>query len=126
MGQETEDVTWASIRSAGQWSPRQAQWVIAELGRSELGAKRFAARYKVGLARIYYWRARFKGQGWPKQVPSGLVEVRVPQPTTRSLTASPATPTRIEIELLSGRRLNVAESVDLDRLAELVTLLERS
>jgi len=55
-----------------------------------------------------------------------LVEVRVPQPTTGSLTASRATPTRVEIELLSGRRLNVAESVDLDRLCELVTLLERS
>jgi hypothetical protein len=126
MGQKTEDVTWASIRSAGQWSPTQAQWVIAELERSGLGTKRFAARYKLGLPRIYYWHARFKAQGWPKQLPPGLVEVRVTQPTARSLTASPATPTRVEIELLSGRRLNVAESVDLDRLGELVTLLERS
>ena len=126
MGQKTEGVTWASIRGTRQWSPRQAQWVIAELERSELSTKRFAARYKLGLPRIYYWHARFKAQGWPKQVPSGLVEVRVPQPTTGSLTASRATPTRVEIELLSGRRLNVAESVDLDRLCELVTLLERS
>jgi hypothetical protein len=38
---------------------------------------------------------------------------------------STLTPPRIEIELLSGRRLSVSESIDLDRLGGLVALLER-
>jgi transposase len=125
MGQKAEDVTWASIRSAGQWSPTQARWVITELKRSGLSTKRFAARYGVGLPRIYYWHARFGAQETPKPAPTGLVEIRMPQAGARGDRPSTLTPARIEIELLSGRRLSVSESVDLDRLGELVALLER-
>ncbi len=124
MGQATEDVTWASIRSGAHWSPTRAQWVIAELKRSGLSAKRFAAKYKVGLKRIYYWRARLEAQGSPTQGPHRLIEVRLPEPKAQRMSPSTAAPPRIEIELLSGRRLSVVESVDLERLGKLVALLE--
>jgi hypothetical protein len=125
MGQKTEDITWASIRSAGQWSATQAQWVITELKRSGLTAKGFAARYGVGLPRIYYWHARFAAQETSKPASTGLVEIRMPQADARGNTPLAPTPSRIELELLSGRRLSVSELVDLDRLGELVALLER-
>jgi hypothetical protein len=125
MGQKTEGVTWAGIRSAAHWSPQQALWVIAELKRSGLSTKGFATRYGIGLPRIYYWHARFGAQETPKPAPTELVEVPMPQLGVRG--DKPSTPTRprIEIELLSGRRLSVSESVDLERLGELVALLER-
>jgi hypothetical protein len=124
MGQKTEDIKWASIRSATQWSAAQALWVITELKRSGLTTKGFAVRYRVGLPRLYYWHARFAAQETSKPTSTGLVEIRMPQAGARGNTPS-ATPPRIEIELVSGRRLTVLESVDLDRLGELVALLER-
>jgi hypothetical protein len=125
MGQKADDIAWTDIRSAGQWSPTQAQWVIAELKCSGLSTKSFAARYRVGLPRIYYWHARFGAQEKAKPAPTGLVEVRMPQSGTRGTQASTLARPRIEIELLIGRRLRVSESVDLDRLGALVALLER-
>jgi hypothetical protein len=125
MGQKAEDNKWASIRSAAQWSPSQAQWVITELKRSGLTTKGFATRYRLGLPRIYYWHARFAAQEASKPVPTGLIEIRMPQPGARGGTPSAPTPSRIEIELLSGRRLSASELVDLDRLKELVALLKR-
>jgi hypothetical protein len=124
MGQTTEDVTWASIRSGAHWSPTRAQWVIAELKRSGLSPKSFAARYKVGLKRIYYWRARLETQDSPTQGRGRLVEIRLSEPKARGFSPSTAAPPRIEIELLSGRRISVVESVDLERLGKLVALLE--
>jgi hypothetical protein len=79
----------------------------------------------VGLKRIYYWRARLRSQGSPKQVPPGLIEVRVPLASAQGVAPSMPAPTRIEIELLSGRRLSVSESIDLARLGALVALLEQ-
>ena len=125
MRQKAEDVKWASIRSTARWSPPQALWVITELKRSGLTAKGFAARYRVGLPRIYYWHARFAAQETSKPAPTGLVEIWMPQSGARGNTPSTPTPARIEIELISGRRLSVSELVDLDRLGELVALLER-
>lgn len=71
--------------------------------------------------------AFFKAQGASKsKVQTGLVEVRMPPPTARGAIPSTAPLWRIEIELLSGRRLSVSEAVDLERLGDLVALLERS
>jgi hypothetical protein len=125
MGQTTEDVRWATLRGPQHWSARQAQWVMAELTRSGLSTRCFAAQHKVGLKRIYYWRARLQSQGSSKQVTTGLVEVRVPLASAQSASPSVLAPTRIEIELLSGRRLGVSESIDLARLGALVALLEQ-
>jgi hypothetical protein len=125
MGHKAEDITWAGIRSAAHWSPKQALWVITELKRSGLSTKGFATRYGIGLPRIYYWHARFGAQETPKRAPTELVEVPMPQAGGRGETPSTLTRPRIEIELLSGRRLSVSELVDLERLGELVALLER-
>jgi hypothetical protein len=98
---------------------------MAELRRSGLSTRCFAAQHKVGLKRIYYWRARLQSQGSSKQVTTGLVEVRVPLASAQGASPSVLAPTRIEIELLSGRRLGVSESIDLARLGALVALLEQ-
>jgi hypothetical protein len=128
MGHTSEDATWASIRSTTHWSPEQAQWVIAELRRSGLSANGFAAKYKIGLKRIYYWRARFEARASRTEGRAELVEVQVAGPAARGSTSSiaSASSARIEIELLSGRRLSVSESVDLEQLGKLVAFLERA
>jgi hypothetical protein len=79
----------------------------------------------VGLPRIYYWHARFGAQEKAKPAPTALVEVRMPQSSARCDRPSTLARAHIEIELLSGRRLRVSESVDLARLGALVALLER-
>jgi len=94
------------------------------LKRSGLSTESFAAKYKVGLKRIYYWRARLEAQGSRTQGRDRLVEVRLSEPNGRSVSPSMYAPARIEIELRNGRRLSVAESVDLAQLGKLVALLE--
>ena len=96
---------------------------MAELKRSGLSTRSFAAKYKVGLKRIYYWRARLGTQGSSKE-PTRLVEVQVPLSSARVAPSMPAS-MHIEIALLSGRRLGVSESIDLGRLGALVALLEQ-
>jgi hypothetical protein len=125
MGQKADDIRWGDIRSAGQWSLAQAKWVIAKLKRSGLSTKSFAVRYRVGLPRIYYWHARFGAQEKAKPAPTRLVEVRMPQSGVRGDQRPTLARARIEIELLSGRRLRVSETVDMERLGALVALLER-
>lgn len=49
-----------------------------------------------------------------------LVEVELPAARGRTLGAD-----RIEIELLSGRRLSVPEGLSLEQVSALVTILER-
>jgi len=124
MGKTADSTTWVTIRSRAHWSPELAQRVLADLKRSGLSASSFAAKYKVGLKRIYYWQARLEARASGTEARTGLVEVRVSGPTDGSTSSRAAT--RIEIELLSGRRLSVAESVDLEQLGRLVTLLERA
>ena len=123
MGQTIAGVTWATLRGKRHWSTTQAQWVLAELKRSGLSTRSFAAKYKVGLKRIYYWRARLGTQGSSKE-PTRLVEVQVPLSSARVAPSMPAS-MHIEIALLSGRRLGVSESIDLGRLGALVALLEQ-
>lgn len=128
MGQSIETITWASIKRASQWSPAQARWVIAELKRSGLGAKRFSDKHALGIKRLYYWHARMLAQGQQgetrRRVTSKgkLVEVSLPAST---VSPSRVAPGRVEIELRCGRRLSVAETIHLDTLAPLVALLER-
>ena len=116
MGKATS-LQWSKLRNTGRWSQAQASWVVGELGRSGLGVKEFALQHGINAPRIYYWRERLEvAEG---SVPQ-LVEVQVSD-TARQPTA-PAP--RIEIELLSGRRLSVSEEVDPRRLEALVMALE--
>jgi len=124
MGNAADNVTWASIRSRAHWSAGLAERVLAELKRSGLSASSFAAKYKIGLKRIYYWQARLKARAPGTAARTELVEVRVSGPSDGGTLSRAAA--RIEIELLNGRRLSVAESVDLEQLSRLVTLLEQA
>jgi hypothetical protein len=88
-----------------------------ELGRSGLGVKDFAVRHGIGAHRIYYWRERLEAE---EGSAPRLVEVQLSNIARRATTSEP----RIEVELLSGRRLSVSEAVDPRRLEALVTVLE--
>jgi len=106
------------LSAAPRWSPTQAQWVIDELGRCALTIADFTAKYGLPESRLYYWRKRLAKPSAAPAPTASLVEVRLP---TRS--HSPA-PSRIEIELASGRRLCVAETIEPQRLQRLVEALE--
>lgn len=124
MRKTADSVTWASIRSRAHWSPELAQRVLADLKRSGLSASSFAAKHEIGLERIYYWQKRLEVRASETEARPGLVEVRVSRRTDGG-TSSQAS-ARIDIELLNGRRLSVAESIDVEQLGRLVALLERA
>ena len=124
MPREVNEPSWESIRRSRRWSVTEGSWVLAELERSGLSAKEFAERHRVPVARVYQWCSRLRGKGKRRAPAAGatprLVEVELPAARGRTLGAD-----RIEIELLSGRRLSVPEGLSLERVAALVTILER-
>lgn len=114
---------WESIRRLRRWSETEGSWVVAELQRSGLSAKQFAELHQVSVTRVYQWCSRLQGQE-KKRAPAAratprLVEVELPAARGSTFGAD-----RIEIELLSGRRLSVPEGLSLERVSALVTLLE--
>jgi hypothetical protein len=116
MGKVTNP-QWSKLRNTGRWSQAQARWVLGELGRSGLGVKEFAVRHAIGAHRIYYWRERLEAaEGSAPR----LVEVQVSDTARQPMAPAP----RIEVELLSGRRLSISETVDPRRLEALVMALE--
>lgn len=116
MGKVTNP-QWSKLRKTGRWSRAQAGWVLGELGRSALGVKDFAVRHGIGAHRIYYWRDRLEAA---EGLAPRLVEVQVADTARQPMAPAP----RIEVELLSGRRLSVSEDVDPRRLEALVMALE--
>lgn len=124
MGKTADNVTWATIRSRAHWSPELAQRILADLKRSGLSARSFAAKHELGLERIYYWQKRLETRASGTQARTRLVEFRVSGPIDGG--TSSRAPARIEIVLRNGRRLSVAESIDVEQLGRLVALLERA
>lgn len=116
MGKVTNP-QWSKLRNTGRWSQAQARWVLGELGRSALGVKDFAERHGIGAHRIYYWRDRLEAT---EESTPRLVEVQLSDTARLPRSSDP----RIEVELLSGRRLSVSENVDPRRLEALVMALE--
>lgn len=123
MRKTASNVTWTTIRSREHWSPELAQRVLADLKRSGLSARGYAAKRKISLKRLSYWQTRLEARGSRTEAGAELVEVRVSGPTDGNPSRGS---TRIEVELLNGRRLSVEESVDLKHLGRLVTLLEQA
>lgn len=125
MPREVKKPSWESIRSSRRWSLTEGSWVVAELKRSGLSAKHFAEVHRVSVTRVYQWCSRLQGKGkrraFAAAATPGLVEVELP--SARSCRTFGAD--RIEVELLSGRRLSVPEGLSLERLSALVTTLER-
>lgn len=89
--------------------------MLGELRRSGLSVGAFARRHEVDQQRLYYWLKRET----PEPTSASFVEVKMP---TRS--AEAVNGERIELELLSGRKLMVAESVDVQALRRIVDALE--
>lgn len=104
------------LSAAPRWSPAQARWIIDELGRSALTVAEFTSKYEFSASRLYYWRKRLGVLPTESEPKAGLVEVRLP---TRD-----DVPSRIEIELVGGRRLCVAGVIEPRRLQRLVMALE--
>lgn len=121
MPPTSDRITWSAIRNATQWTSDQAEWVLAELKRSGLSAPRFGALHNLGVPRISYWRARLQAVESASPTRCELVEITAaPTPNRESLQAD----SRIEIALSNGRRLSVEESVDIDRLRAIVSVLD--
>ncbi len=124
MAQATKtrkSVGWAAVRRARRWTQEQGEWVISEWQRSGESVQRFASQHGLDPQRIYLWRRRARPELRSRSigpVRPEVVEVKLAQP------AFPAE-SRIVVELLSGRRLSVAEYIDVDVLERVVAALER-
>jgi hypothetical protein len=116
--------TWEEVRRSRRWSEAEGRWVVAELQRSGLSAKQFAERHRVMATRVYHWCSRLRGEERHPSSPATprLVEVELPETGRKTVGTDGG---RIEIELLSGRRLGVSEAIGLERLSALVAMLER-
>jgi transposase-like protein len=90
---------------------------MGELRLSGLGVEDFAVRHGIGAHRIYYWRKRLEAEegSTPR-----LIEMRLSDTSPRPTMPEP----RVEVELSSGRRLSVSETIDPRRLEALVMALE--
>ena len=123
MRQKQSKPSWESIHSSRRWSVAEGSWVVTELERSGLRVVQFAERHELPVTRVYQWRSRLRGeqqQGAQAIARPRLLEVKLPDGRGKAQSTD-----RIEIELQNGRRLSAPEGVNLERLAALVTLLER-
>jgi len=111
----------AAVRGAKRWTPEQGEWVISEWQRSGLPVQRFAAQHELDPQRVYLWRKRSKptapAEG-SKLVRPEVVEVKLDR-------SALSVERRMVIELVNGRRLSVAEGIDLAILERVVGALER-
>lgn len=125
MRQKQSKPSWESIHSSRRWSVKEGSWVISELQRSGLSAVQFAEQHQLPLPRVYQWRHRLRGEERQQRTPAvstpRLLEVKLPAERDSAQATD-----RIEVELQNGRRLSVPEGINLERLALLVALLERS
>jgi hypothetical protein len=123
MPREIDQPSWESIRKSRRWSATDGRWVLAELERSGLSAKQFSELHRVPVARVYQWCSRLRGEGRSRAAGAGETPrlLQVELPALRSATVAD----RIDIELLSGRRLRVPAGLDLEQVSALVAILER-
>jgi transposase-like protein len=114
-------LSWAAVRGARRWSREQGEWVISEWQRSGQSVQDFAAQHGIDPQRVYFWSKRSKPQHKGKRGSQGRPEI-----VELKLAPSPLSmERRVEIQLVSGRRLSVAEHIDLDVLERFVAVLER-
>ncbi len=116
-----KSVGWAAVRGARRWTREQGEWVVSEWQRSGQSLQSFAAEHLIDPQRVYFWSRRSKP--WRKgkrghQARPEIVELKL-GPSALSMDR------RIDIQLVSGRRLSVAEHIDLYVLERLVAVLER-
>ena len=114
-------LSWEAVRAAGRWTREQAEWVVSEWRRSGLSVQQFAAQHGVEPHRVYFWRNQSKPEPKKRRLDASrpeLVEIQLKGsalPVERQMT----------VELVNGRRLVVAEHIDLAVLERVVATLER-
>lgn len=115
-------LAWATVRRTRRWTREQGEWVVAQWERSGLSVKDFAAQQELDLQRVYFWRKQSKPK--PNRKRSDKARAKVVE-VKLAPTAAPLATQRMDIELVSGRRLSVAEQIDVDVLERVVAMLER-
>lgn len=111
---------WAAVHGARRWTREQGEWVVSEWQRSGQSIQSFATGHGIDPQRVYFWSRRFKPPIKRKRGAGArpeIVELKLGQ-------SALAIERRIDIELVGGRRLSVAEHIDLDVLERLVAVLE--
>jgi transposase-like protein len=109
------------VRGAKRWSREQGEWVVSEWRGSGQSVQSFATEHGIDPQRVYFWSKRSTPQRKGKRGQQGRPEIV-------ELKLGPAglgMERRIEIHLVSARRLSVAEHIDLDVLERVVAALER-
>jgi transposase-like protein len=96
--------------SHSRWTAADAATVLADAAASGLSLAAFARREGVEVRRLYRWRRELSA-GHEKR--PAFIEVQAPPAAS------------VEIALMSGRTLRVAETISGDALARLVEVLER-
>jgi len=112
---------WAAVRSAGRWSREQGEWVVSEWQRSGQSVQNFAAQHGIDPQRVYFWSNRSKPQRKGKRGYQGRAEIVELKLAPSALGIE----RRVEVQLVNGRRLIVAEHIDLDVFERFVAALER-
>lgn len=116
-----KNLGWAAVRGAKRWSREQGEWVVSEWQRSGQSVQSFATQHGLDPQRVYFWSKRSKQQRKGERGHQGRPEI-----VELKLGASVlGMERRMEIQLVSGRRLSVAEHIDLDVLERVVAALER-
>ncbi len=85
-----------------RWTPEQAKVVLAELERSGLPLRTFAARRGIDAERLYRWRTRFSGGGVRSVA-------RVASPGRHRCRSSPKRPSSSRRLARAGERAQTAE-----------------
>ncbi len=108
-----------------RWGVTEARAALDALAASGLSVSAFAEQEGLDEERLYRWRRRFardrqaEGRAVTPSATPAIVELRAATSPRGAETAS------VEMVLLSGVVLRVAETIDPDRLARLVAALER-
>ena len=105
---------FASYATRRRWTATDARAALSALTESGLTPRAFAGREGLDVQRLHSWRRKLGATiDEAAEAPPAFVELR------------PRADEHVEVVLLSGRVLRVAESVDTAALARLVEVLER-
>jgi transposase len=105
------------------WAAEDARLVLAACAASRLSDSAFAEREGISAQRLGWWRRRLGPVDLqPAPERPAFVPVRVVSERASAPVAGPSS--RIEVVLLSGRRLVLSADFDTRAVAQLVDLLE--
>jgi len=101
----------SSLFARRRWSATDAHTILAQVARSGLSVREFAARANLSVQRLYRWQAQL---GAGRSTTPAFVEIK---PT-------PAANATIEVLLRSGHVLRVPEGSSEEAVRRLVAVLE--